>query len=562
MYQIDQNMCLCCHNCALECPKEAINYVGTGYQVDGDKCIDCGKCASVCNVSAVKKVGETKEVTPHERIEYETDLLVLGAGAAGIVAAAKAADLTGKKVILLEKAEKYGGSGWFAGFSVPVKEEGKKEDKRPPMPPHMAKAMERIQKELDPGILKMAKEAPSEFFEWFRNLDERVDELWGPQMGPGGMELELKQRSYFNLKNRDKAIGPGRSTSVMEKILTDHFEELGVTLLTGHRAVSIEKNEKGEVCGLLAEDAGGEVHISCKAIISCTGGFANNEALLRKHAPQYYGKDTDEHTHRFAVPSNTGDVMGLGKSAGAYLDEKNFTANVFGPVHHPFSFTLFMVQNQPEVVNVNLDGKRFVNESVFGGGAAKMYHQPGRIAYSIIDSKTKEKIKEKLLHGPDAGVLSLFDQDFEEEAQLDTPLKKADSLEELAELCGIDKEAFLETIKNYNSYCEKGEDPDFGKRPDTLCKIEEGPYYAIFGKLACDGAFGGMLVNSKAEVYNADKSGLIPGLYAAGDNASGWFLKSEEEGDNRLMATNECNWAIASGYTAGISAAEYLGKEE
>lgn len=92
MYQIDPNMCLCCHNCALECPVEAINYVGTAYQVKGEKCINCGKCASVCNVAAVKKVGEEKEIIPHEKVEYEADLVVMGAGAAGIVAAAKAAD--------------------------------------------------------------------------------------------------------------------------------------------------------------------------------------------------------------------------------------------------------------------------------------------------------------------------------------------------------------------------------------------------------------------------------------------------------------------------------------
>jgi hypothetical protein len=53
---------------------------------------------------------------------------------------------------------------------------------------------------------------------------------------------------------------------------------------------------------------------------------------------------------------------------------------------------------------------------------------------------------------------------------------------------------------------------------------------------------------------------VIPGLYAAGDNSSGWALKSKEEGDHRLMVTNECNWAIGSGFVAGKEAAAYLAK--
>lgn len=553
-YQIDRNKCLCCHNCALECPVGAIDYRGTAYVVDEDKCIGCGKCAAVCNVAAPYQVGVAEPEAPkHEREELTTDIVVLGAGAAGIVAAARAAQLSGKKVIVLEKAAKYGGSGWFAGFMVPV-------DNGPaPMPPMFAEAQKALREGgIDPAIMSLAQEAPKEFFQWFRALDPRVDELWAPMPGPGGMSMDLKERVYFNTSNTDRAIGPGRSTSVMEKILVDHFPELGVELRTSHEAVALEKDENGAICGVLAKNPGGEVHISCKAVISCTGGFANNPEMLRKYAPQYYGPEGSEPTHRFAVPTNTGDVMKLGRSVDACLDEQNFSANVFGPVHHPFSFILFCVANRPEVVTVNLDGKRFINESIFGGGAAKMYHQPRRIAWSILDEPTRQLIGEQLKHGPDGAVMKDYDHDFELEAKLDTPLKKADTLEELAVQCGIDPKAFVDTIARYNEACKTGKDEEFGKDPKTMRPIEQGPFYAIFGKMACDGAFGGMLVDGKMEVYKADRSGVIPGLYACGDNSSGWSLKSGQEGDHRLMVSNECNWAITSGFTAAASAAEYL----
>ena len=555
-YQIDKARCLCCHNCALECPVHAIDYKGTGYYVNEEICIDCGHCEKVCNVDAPYRTDIPKvQPAAHAPETMEADLVVLGAGVSGIVAAARAAQLSGRSVIVLEKAKKYGGSGWFAGFNVPA------EGSESAMPPMFAQAQEALRAGgVDPEIMRIASEKPSEFFEWFRKLDSRVDELWKPTPGPfGNVSMELEEsRVYFNKKCTDKAIGPGRSTSVMEKIVTDHFEELGITLLTEHRAVRIQTDESGVVCGVTAENPGGIVNIKCRAVISCTGGFANNEEMLRAYAPQYYGQPGDEPTHRFAAPTNTGDVVGLGESAGAFLDTENFTANVFGPVHHPFSFCLFSFANQAEVVTVNRDGKRFLDESIFGGGAAKMYHQPGRVAWSVLDHKTRQMLGERLKHGPDGAVLQDFEAEFDAEAALDTPLKKADTLEELAELCGIDQAAFPETIRTYNEACRLGRDDAFGKRPETLYPVEEAPFYAIYGKIACDGAFGGMLINGKTQVYRADRADIIPGLYAAGDNSSGWLLKSKEEGDHRLMAANECNWAIASGFTAGEQAAEYL----
>jgi fumarate reductase flavoprotein subunit len=556
VYQIDRSKCLCCHNCALECPKEAISYQGTGYTVNPDLCIGCGKCARLCNVGAAQPVGGEKPAPAHELEELTADLVVLGAGASGVVAAAHAAYLSHKKVILLEKAAKFGGSGWFAGFMVPVAGE------KPAQPPMFAQAAKALREGgIDPEIQELAQTAPSDFFQWFRSLDPRVDEYWEPKSGPfGGASMELKQITMYNLKNRDKAIGPGRSTSVMETILVENFPKLGVELRTNHEVVAIEKDAEGKICGVLANNPGGQVHISCKAVISCTGGFAHNDELLRQYAPQFFGPEGSEPTHRFAAPTNTGDVVKLGEGVGAYLDRDNFFANVFGPVHHPFNFSVFKFGLESEVVNVNLEGKRFVDESAFGAGAAYIVKQPGRIAWSIMDADTKELIGARLMSGPDAPVLQGYEADFEEELSLDTPLKKADTLEELAQLCGIAPEAFVETIRQYNGYCDAGKDEDFGKNPATLRPVRKAPFYAIFGKVATDGAFGGMLVNSHMEVYQADKSGVIPGLYAAGDNSSGWALKSKEEGDHRLMVTNECNWAIGSGFVAGKEAAAYLAK--
>lgn len=554
-YYIQRSKCLCCHNCAEECPTGAICYRGTGYEVDTTRCIDCGHCAAVCNVGAAVQIGASSAPSPHKRRELQADIVVLGAGASGIVAATRAAQLSGGKVIVLEKASHFGGSGWFAGFSAPVQQG---DQVMPPMFQAVQKRLE--QGGIDPEILRIARETPWVFFQWLRSVDPRVDEYWTPVTGPDGVgRYELrKKRILFNLKCRDKAIGPGRSTSVMERILVDHFDEWSVRLLTNHQATAIMRGENGAVCGVLAEDPGGQVLISCRAVICCMGGFVHNQELMRQYAPQFFGQPGDEPTHCFAAPTNTGDVVAIGENAGAYVDRDNFFANVFGPVHHPFSYSLFCFANQAEMVTVNRDGVRFLDESQFGAGAPKIVRQPGRIAWSIFDEDTRQLVGARLATGPDQDWLADYERDIREELAMDTPLKRENSLEALAKACNIDPQALAQTIAEYNADCDAGIDRAFGKRPETMRKVIRPPFYAIYGKTATDGAFGGMLVNGRMEVYNAARTGVIPGLYAAGDNSSGWALRPDPEETMRLMVCNECNWAISSGFVAAENAAEYL----
>ena len=136
----------------------------------------------------------------------------------------------------------------------------------------------------------------------------------------------------------------------------------------------------------------------------------------------------------------------------------------------------------------------------------------------------------------------------------------ADTIEDLADQAGIDKAGLLDEVAKYNRFCETGVDEDFGKAARYLTPIQEGPFYAIFGKMATDGAFGGVLVNPDMNVYKADKSGVIPGFYAVGDNASGVQANAGVPGDHRLKAFNDFTWAANGGYLAAEKCAEFLGR--
>lgn len=566
--------CLGCHYCALECPTHAIDYQGTQYQIDPEKCIACGKCVEVCNVSAID-TGEPDVVTPHEPKKLTADVVILGAGAAGTIAAVRLAEKTGKKIIVLEKAKRYGGSGWFAGFMISDGPMGGPPGGGPGGPggpdggpggPPMRN--QEYLKKLDQQLIENAREAGARLNDWLMNMPEVQPYLVETEVRGKKVRSLTEQRVFFNQKSTDGSIGPGKGGSFVIETMVRQFPKYGIELLTQHAAKKILTDETGAVCGVVAQDPGGEVHIACKAVICATGSYTHNDELLRRFIPWFFpGEDNPncEHVHRFAAPTDTGDVVELGESCGAYVDYDAFCINLFGPVHHPFSFAGFCAQMNGKQMTVNLSGKRFYNEGAMGAGAAPICFQPRRVAYTIYTEKLLEEVMEEGIRtrgGVEGDYLKRWRQDLREELDSNNGVSifVADTLEELADKAGIDQAGLLSEVARYNAFCRKGEDEDFGKNPRDLKPIENGPYYAIFGKMATDGAFGGVLVNPKCEVYNLDRSGVIPGFYAAGDNASGVQANAGVPGDHRLKAFTDFQWAADGGYLAAESCAAYIMK--
>ena len=118
-YAIKQSLCSGCHRCRMECPVDAIRFKNDKYWIDPEKCIGCGSCVKVCHNGCISDPDRPKEkAAPHDTVKLDCDICVIGAGAAGMVAAAKAQDM-GASVIVLEKNHEIGGSAWYAtGFGV------------------------------------------------------------------------------------------------------------------------------------------------------------------------------------------------------------------------------------------------------------------------------------------------------------------------------------------------------------------------------------------------------------------------------------------------------------
>lgn len=568
MFVINRTLCACCHNCASDCPMQAIDFVGTKYQIDQDKCVQCGLCAKVCHTGACHQEPETPAViTQHDPIYLDCDVVVVGSGS-GLVSAVRAAQ-KGKRVIVLEKSHKLGGntdfahgymvtySDWHRELGIPDEREGAVEA-----------FSQRSEGEISRDLLHSAVYGTCDFFSWLCKLCDikktytlkraSDTDFHGPMFGQG--VLEMADRQFENLLCRDDAIGPGWGGTHVKHVMLDTIEQnnLPVKILTSTPAKHLKLDDTGKICGVIAQDPGGEIHISCQAVMLACGGFGRNDEMLRQYCDfDFFGGETP--IHRFSVPGDTGDGITMLRELGVEPDPEKMFVSMFGPKHHPFNNSIADFALEPEFIQVNLNGRRWVDETkgIMNGMSQLISEQPKEISYAILPYQQIKACAQRYVNNPayanKAKFYATWEEDLEEESKLDTPVKKADTLEELAVLMGADPVAFVDEVKKYNHFCEIGVDEDYGKDKSLLIPIpvDQGPYYAVYGQRFSEAAMGGVTVNAQCQVLRNDGS-VISGLYAGGDCTSAMHRKG------KLAPVSELTWAMASNYIAGGNLTAYI----
>ena len=148
------------------------------------------------------------------------------------------------------------------------------------------------------------------------------------------------------------------------------------------------------------------------------------------------------------------------------------------------------------------------------------------------------------------GMVSWREQ-LEEECGYDLAAKKADTIDDLARLIGIDPDSLSREIKTYNQSCAQGADEDFNKPDRFLDPVRQAPFYAVLMLRFNEGAEGGIANDSSLRVLRKDGT-PFHGLYVAGDCCRG-VLKQDDEGGKM----GEMPWAMASGYLAGAEMAAF-----
>ena len=468
----------------------------------------------------------------------DCDLLVLGAGGSGLVAANRAFDLTGKKVIVLEKTKKPAGCTYFAsgmGESGPVKDS-------------------KWQKEAGVKVNEDPQDLSGQFFDWLVTAitEEESRKFWSVSksgqgmFGAGNILNPDRTEKYKDLP--DHTIGPGRWGSWVSDHLSERCKKVGITLLTETRAKKFLKDDKGKASAVVADTNDGQLVVNFKACVIAAGGFGANRELLKKYYPKQFSGGGKFHS--LCPPSLTGDCILAAEEIGAYIDPTirstsfpgGFMADGF--MRHPWKVSVLNLTSG-KCVMINLDGKRWQNEAGRGGGSSEGYigDQRDGIGIAIVDSDIVDTAGSQGGGGmmmPGQTSKTTMKEDLEMEAAWDEEgaagnhTKKADTLVELALKMKVDPRALVDTIERYNKFCETGKDLDFGKPASMLQAIKKPPFYAIFGNRWVQSTKGrnGISVNSRFQVLNA-KGEVIPGLWASGDGCTifgGFIIGSQTMG--------------------------------
>ena len=467
----------------------------SGATVTSTAVIEAVKAAIEASGRDVKNFETEGEEKKGETVEKDTDVVVIGGGGAGFAAAVSAKE-AGANVILVEKLASVGGNTLISGgeYAAPAndlqKEEGIEDSKE-----LFAKDVEEAGG--NPELIKVLADKATEDAYWLR------DDI--------GVEW-LDSLMFFGGHSVKRSLIPAAHTgNELIKNYLKKAEELGIEVLTETDVKEILSKD-GKVCGIKAETKDGELVVNAKSVVVASGGFGANADMCYE-----FDKEIDEHVLSTNSPGATGDGILMAEKLGA--DTVDMDKIQLYPVCDVETGKLLYCGDTRLVggaLLVNKEGKRFVEElGTRREISMAIKAQTDYVGYVLWDETSNEKTGTMKSNPEEAK--SLFDRGL---------MVKADTLEELADHFGIDKDALLETVKTFNENSAKKEDPEFNLRM-LGWQVKDAPFYMMKAAPAVHHTMGGLKINTDAQVLNKDGE-WIDGLYAAGEVTGGIH------GSNRL----------------------------
>ena len=313
-------------------------------------------------------------------------------------------------------------------------------------------------------------------------------------------------------------------TGVMEKYATEH----GATFHYNSPAVQLIRDSDGRCSGVIAKNENEEYvrYNASKGVLLTTGDMGADHEMM-----EYYNRSLSKIIRYNVNANDTGDGQKMGMWIGADMDEFAcgdlwpFAAVMMdGTLPDFLDGTHFYagVASVPGVMVVDGAGRRLMAENLpfQSPSIPKLTCTPDGCAWSIWDSAWEEK-------WPKDGYMVEDYTASNTQKEVDMNVEKGltfkfDTLDELAEHCGFDKEMFTASINRYNELCELGEDLDFYKDAVWMTGIDTPPYYASKHCSSMTSTRGGLKNDERCCVL--DKEGKpIPGLYAAGNTAGSFY---------------------------------------
>lgn len=402
----------------------------------------------------------------------EADVIVVGAGGAGLTAALTAAQ-SGVKVVVLEKSGMVGGNTLCATMGINAVQSKVQTESGVNATVEDFVAAQLNNEAAKEELVRALCERSGETIDWFTSL---------------GVEFEVGGNNDLMLM----ATADGATSVTMVNALDKALKNTDTPIYLNMEVTELVTAD-GAVVGCVATDANGEqVTFSGKTVILCTGGFGQNRELMAQYRPDLATAITDE------IAPTTGQGLVMAQQVGA--DAVNLDSIQLFP-HVIVGYGLLTPNNLPggfgvSGIYVNKEAQRFAAEGFEISDA--ILAQPDGMAYCIFNESDLSD-----------GLAKLVANGF---------VVSADTPEELAEKLGLDPATLAATIAKWNEDCANGTDTLFGKDGGTAL---EGTLYGYNFGVGAHYFMGGILIDSLGRVQNTDGE-AIGGLYAAGEVTGGF----------------------------------------
>ena len=506
-------------------------------------------------------VSKNTSTTKAKDIEETVDVVVVGAGGAGMTAAITATD-AGKKVIVVESQPIAGGNsvrstGGMNAAKTPYQDKNEFKEAAG-VEKTLATAAEKVADnatitalaatvksqwdayqanpqgyfdsvelmELDtmiggkgknnPELVKALAENSADAIEWLASIGAEVKNVGAF----GGASVKRIHRPV-NADGKVTAVG-----AYIVPILEKNLQDRNVQFLFDTTANEIIMKD-GKAVGIKATGKDGhKVTINAKSVVIATGGFGANAEMVEKYKPELKGFATTN------AEGAQGQGIDMATAAGAATVDMD------------------QIQIHP-TVHIEEDGNaHLITEGLRGDGAI-LVNAEGKRFYDEVS--TRDKVSAAIIAQPEKSAWLVVDQSMVDKSAVIAGYIKSGytvtgaTYEELAKAMGVDEATFTSTMNTWNQAVEAKSDAEFG-RTSFANPLTTAPYYAIKITPAVHHTMGGIVINPKAEVLN-EKGEAISGLYAAGEVTGG------VHGANRLGGNAVADFVVF-GRISGQSAAD------
>ena len=510
--------------------------------------------------AAEAAVEDVTEAAPAEDEVLEADIVVVGAGGAGMTAAIEAFD-AGKNVVVLESQPLTGGNsvrstGGLNAADTPNQDENEFAEEAG-VEKTLATAAETYAD--DETITALAASVQAQWDEYQADPQGYFDsvELMELDTMIGGKALNDPQLVATLCENSASAVEwlssigaplpsvgafggasvkrihrpvdeEGKTLSVgafLIPIFNANLEERGVEVRTETKATALLTDDAGAVTGVEAEAADGhKVIVNAKAVILATGGFGANLEMVAELKPDLEGFMTTN------APGAQGDGIAMAQAVGADVVDMD-QIQIHPTVEANTASLITEGLRGDGAILINKEGQRFIDEvSTRDVVSAAEIAQTGSNSWLVVDQAMVDA--SNVIQG-------YINKGF---------TVTGETYEELGEAMDVDAAAFAETMEKWNGYVEAKEDPDFG-RTSFAAPLNNAPYYAINVTAGIHHTMGGLKIDPSAQVLDTEGN-PIAGLFAAGEVTGG------VHGANRLGG-NAVADIVVFGRIAAASAIAY-----